>query len=179
MGIGRLRWAASKPHLQHEGQTQETGWESLAPTRQKGITRGCAFHGRHSMPCSGDLASSALTQSWERSHLGMGSKVPSQSCTDVTLPPSSPATSSLGDWRDKDRWPSPSRGCPGPGIPSQQKTDVSFLLSLGLLEGTKGDLGGLSEHILHVLPEFGRTLQVQGCLHLLTGTLTLGVGDGF
>lgn len=61
---------------------------------------------------------------------------------------------------------------------SKQQAQPEFFLPLCFLQSTKGNLGGLSEDVLHVLSKLGRTFQVEGSSDLLAGTLALHVGDG-
>lgn len=59
---------------------------------------------------------------------------------------------------------------------SKQQAQPEFFLPLCFLQSTKGNLGGLSEDVLHVLSKLGRTFQVEGSSDLLAGTLALGGG---
>ena len=64
------------------------------------------------------------------------------------------------------------------GLSEQQAKPVLFL-PLCLFQSTEGNLGGLPEDVLHILPKLGRTFQVEGGPDLLTGALALfGGGAG-
>lgn len=60
---------------------------------------------------------------------------------------------------------------------SEQQAEPVLFLPLCFLQSTEGNLSGLPEDVLHILPKFGRTFQVEGGLDLLAGALAL-VGGG-
>lgn len=63
-------------------------------------------------------------------------------------------------------------GQPCPRVPAQgseQQAQPVVFLPLRFLQRAEGDLGGLSEHVLHVLPKLGGAFQVERGLHLLRG----------
>ena len=59
---------------------------------------------------------------------------------------------------------------------SKQQAQPELFLPLCFLQSTKGNLGGLSEDVLHVLSKLGRTFQVEGSSDPLAGAL--GVAGG-
>lgn len=59
---------------------------------------------------------------------------------------------------------------------SEQQAWPLVFLPLCFLQSTEGNLGGLSEDILHILPKLGGTFQVEGSLYLFTGVQALGWG---
>lgn len=61
---------------------------------------------------------------------------------------------------------------------SEQQAQPVLFLPLCFLQSTEGNLGGLSEDVLHILPKLGRTFQVEGSSDLFASTLALGGGRG-
>ena len=56
---------------------------------------------------------------------------------------------------------------------SEQQAEPVLFLPLCFLQSAEGNLSGLPEDVLHILPKFGRTFQVEGSLDLLAGALAL------
>lgn len=63
-------------------------------------------------------------------------------------------------------------------FPSQNDTFLLPLVVPLLSNEGQSSLGGLSENVLHVLLILCRTFEVELCIHLLPGLLTLCVSDG-
>lgn len=60
---------------------------------------------------------------------------------------------------------------------SEQPAQPVLLLPLRFLQGAEGHLGGLPEDVLHVLPKFGGTFQIEGSSDLFRDAQAL-VGGG-